>query len=826
MSESEPTPGYLRSGEFPTLSLDRAQTVAEIGSWYFDPAVGRSQWSKHMYRIVARDPSLGPPTLDEMDRYFEDGHWQLWRDAVVRATQNGTGYDLELPVTREDGRRGWIRVVGRASGQRSDAGYALFGTVQDISREKAMEEDRTRLAERVELGTRAANAGIWEFDIARNTLTWDDAMFELYGVDRANYSGTFAAWRDRLHPNDRPRMVEEVQLAIRKEKVFDTEFRVVLDDGEVRHIRGFARITDDDLGRPCRMTGINMDVTASRVAQRERVLREALLERAQRMGALGYFVVDIATSTFTSSMVLDELLELDDGFVKDLEHWTLLIHPDDREEAVRRLRAACERGAAPYDHVARTISWQSRRVRWFHSQGELELDEDGKPARLFGIGRDITAIKEREIELQQSRERLLEANQELARQTQRAQENARAADAANVAKSRFLANMSHEIRTPLNGIVGMAELLLDRTDDPELRALAEPIVESSNALMRIITDVLDFSKIEAGKVDLLSEPFDLHALLRSVASSFEPGLSQRGVELRVHLPSETRGRFAGDEGRIRQVVVNLMSNAAKFTRRGFVELGVRELEPNANPAKLEIWISDSGAGVPAEAMQALFEPFTQADSSGTREHGGTGLGLAIVRELVELMGGTVGVTSEAGRGSRFWFSLALPRLELADAPAVSARRKLHELIHPRLRGARVLLAEDNPTNRAVARGILGRLGMQVEVAMDGREALTAYRAAAPDLILMDIQMPHMDGLQCTTAIRAWESSESHRRVPIVALTANASSEDRTACLSAGMDDYLSKPVSPEQLAHVLSRWLPPNDATPSALHRDAPTFTE
>jgi signal transduction histidine kinase/AmiR/NasT family two-component response regulator len=541
-------------------------------------------------------------------------------------------------------------------------------------------------------------------------------------------------------------------------------------------------------------------------------LNDALLERAQRMGRLGYFVLDIETCRYISSRVLDELFEVDEDSTKDIASWEAMIHPEDRDEARARLLGACLPGAGPYEDEARLITRRSRRVLWFHVRGELELDATGRPVRLFGIARDITESKRDELRTRQSKRALERANADLARQTRLARALAERAESANVAKSQFLANVSHEIRTPLNGIVGMAELLLDRVRDPELRKYAESMVSSSGALMQIISDVLDFSKIEAGKLTLQQETFDLHALLTSVRAASEPLIGDRPVELRLELAPETAGCFDGDAGRIRQIITNLVSNALDFTREGQVEIGVEEIVRRSETSELLLWVRDTGEGVPEAAQDVLFEPFTQADASETRRVGGIGLGLAIVRNLVEMMGGRVGMDSEVGRGSRFWLTVPLVRVPCAGGRR-DERAPLDGLLDASLRGARVLVAEDNATNRAVARGILERMGVRVDTADDGLQALEAVRATPYELVLMDIQMPNMDGLACTMTIREEEQMGRRPRLPIVALTANASPEDRETCIAAGMNDYLSKPVSPPKLAEALSRWLVRRTAT-------------
>ena len=576
--------------------------------------------------------------------------------------------------------------------------------------------------------------------------------------------------------------VPQVLIDIRRALEGET-FSSVAEVGEFAYESWYSPLWDNS-GAVEGVLAVATDITASRKAAQRLRASEERWQLALRGNNDGLFDWNAATNEVFFSARWKQILGYEERELENRnEEWESRVHPDDLPRVQRELRDHLDHKTAFYSTEYRMRA-KDESYKWILARGQALWDESGNTVRLVGSHTDIT---ERKLAEEVMRQAKVEA------------------EMASRAKSEFLANMSHEIRTPMNGVLGMIELALETELAPEQRGYLDTSKHSAQSLLMLLNDILDLSKIEAGRLELAPTAFSLRRCLDEAVSMIAVAAEQKGLLSTVDVSAETPDFLVGDPVRLRQVVLNLLGNAIKFTDSGQVSVRVELLERNQTQPVLHFLVKDTGIGIPEEKQGLIFQPFRQADGSSSRRYEGTGLGLAICTRLVALMDGNIWVESRVGAGSTFHFTV--PFLAAAELPSRGnvQPEAARVLLKPAGRAYKILLAEDNLVNQRLVFAALRKQGHDIEVATNGHEVLAAVERAPFDLILMDVQMPQMDGLEATAAIRENEKG-SRGRMPIVAMTAHAMKGDMERCLDAGMDDYLTKPVDLDRLRAAVQRW--------------------
>jgi PAS domain S-box-containing protein len=665
--------------------------------------------------------------------------------------------------------------------------------------------------ERFAIAADTAGIGIWEFDVAGDSLLWDDWMYRIYGMQSRSGTLPFARWVQSLHPEDRERCNAEIKAALRGEHEFDSEFRIVRPEGEVRHLKATARTQRAAEGTALRMTGVSFDITERKRAELELLettsLLRTVLDSASQVSIIATDP-DLVIKMFNAGA--ERMLGYSSGEMVG-RGTPLLIHDPDEVSA---------RGDALAAQLGRPIigwgvcvepSMLNKPHRWTYA---------GKDGRRLTVSQIVAPMHTGNgdllgyVSVAHDVTHQLEYEESLREATSRAEHASRA-------KSEFLANMSHEIRTPMNAVIGLSYLLGRTPLNDQQSAFLGNINLASKSLLAVISDVLDLSKIEAGELLVEQAAFSPRALLSGLADIMAPQAAAKGITFKLDVPEDLPATLEGDANRLGQILTNLLSNAIRFTERGGVELGVRRIAAAATGVTLCFVVRDTGIGISAEAQMRLFAPFAQADASITRRYGGTGLGLSIVKSLAHLLGGDVFMESKPGEGSEFRvvleFALATHD-DLAQQRPDPAAPGQHAL-----RGVRILVVDDSDINLDVTKRILELEGAAVWLAGNGRDALDLLRTqpADFDVVLMDVQMPVLDGHTATRIIR---DELGLLTLPIIALTAGALSSERLRAVAAGMDDFIIKPFDAQALISSILRYVkvdeparaPPPAATPAA----------
>lgn len=585
-------------------------------------------------------------------------------------------------------------------------------------------------------------------------------------------------FRSMIHPEDQDRFKRSVHGQLGKTGLWQLDYRLILPSGRLIWISSQASVVASDDGYTT-WRGFFTDITARKQAEQDFQSERERLVLATQSAHIGTWDFDFRTPIIQWNSAMYEIHGVTpETYVPTTEAYESFFSPEDQQRMRDGLVRAIEPGRVR-SSIDVEINLPNGERRLIRSHAAVIRDQNEKPIRMVGITLDITADKQAETLLVKAKE---------------------AAEAAARAKSEFLATMSHEIRTPMNGILGYTELLKSTALDAEQRQFLQTIEASGDHLLTLINDILDVSQIEMGKVAIRHEPFEIRTCVSQVFEMLRPVAQNKGLAYHWNADGCLPTGIESDPRRLAQILTNILGNAIKFTGSGEVSLTLTAVSEDAENWRWEFCVSDTGPGISGKNLEQIFEAFYQEDSSARRKYGGTGLGLAISQRLALLLNGKIEVESRPGKGSKFRLILRAPALlDRAVSEVVLAP------IHP-LHGLRILVVEDNVVNRNLCRLQLKRLGCEVEFAEDGLQMIERFSPGTFDAVLVDMQLPHLDGCEATEKVRQIEAAHGKDRTPIIAMTANVMVEDRARCFDSGMDDHLSKPISQEKLARMLSKW--------------------
>jgi PAS domain S-box-containing protein len=773
--------------------------AARMGTFEIDPGTLAVTWSDEVYDLFNRDRALGPIPFDAADGPGAQEDVGRFRETVRQLVRDQSEGPVTLKIRLEPVDRPELTYEVTVSGlMRTDGTLErIVGTVRDITDLVSAEHHAITAASRLRGAQRLAGMGVWEVEVLSRTVTWSSEMFGIYGHPESRGTPTIDAYfRDFVFEEDSAQIQQAFREVVVTQRNMEIEHRIRRADGSSGHVLSIAEAVSASDGRVSRVVGVTLDVSERRRAEARIEATNATLAAAQHLIGVGAWTYDAVDDRVRWSPEMFTLygrsVEQPPMSVEDAVRNIVI---DDRQRIIDGLRATLEQ-ATPFATEYRFTRGDGEE-RLASAFGQAVRDSLGRVVAVTGAVIDVTDDRRRE-------QRLIELKD--------------AAESAAQARSQFLAKVSHELRTPMNGVLGTLELLRETGLDDDQRQLARMAHESAESLLRLLNDLLDFAKFEAGQLELRNAPYSIAQTIRSVLDLLEARAQAKGITLSSVIGAGIPMLLQGDQGRLRQVLLNLVGNAIKFTEQGSVAIAV-DRRTSHSGEQLIVEVTDTGIGIPPARRGSLFTPFSQVHDPASVAEVGAGLGLSICRELVEQMGGEIGVDGNPGAGSRFWFAVPLRD---AGTGAVAARSGAYRLANTPvapLRGVRVLIAEDHPINRMVAQRHIESLGGTTELAFDGAQAVEASRQRAFDVILMDWQMPVMDGLSAARQIREDERRTGRPRIPIIAVTANVYETDRRATRAAGMDGFVAKPIVRQELATVLTRVLKPDregdDASPS-----------
>jgi signal transduction histidine kinase/CheY-like chemotaxis protein len=685
---------------------------------------------------------------------------------------------------KEDGSYLWFKWQFNKDENTSD--YYIIG--EDVSELKRINSALTALET-------TTDTGYWEIDLDTRHLYWSDYVHRIHETNPITFKPKLEDGIKFYHPDSIPRLISKLQKLEETGESYSTDLNFITSKGKnlIVNATGFSEVIN---GRIVRNFGTFKDLT---MQKEDEIARQGLEKRtglALKAAKIGVWEYDIASDNLIWD---DRTFEIygrkRDKFKNRFQDWSDSVYPDDLEAAQQAFTKAIE-GHTYFKHEFRIVT-NTGEIRSLLGMAACIYDVKNNPIKVTGVNLDLTESNNIKNELKASSERAQE-------NAQLAEKMAKQAKAADLQKSAFLANISHEIRTPISGVIGLVDMLLDDADVNEVSEDKRQyylglIKNSSQHLLSIITDILDFSKIEAGKINISNQTFDLVSVVEELINDFKHRAAEKGLKFDYQSSGLEQELFVGDPHRLKQILYNLLGNAIKFTPTGTVSVRVRLNKKTAQQVSLICSIIDTGIGIEQDKLSALFKPFEQVDSSAKRRAQGTGLGLPISSKLIGLMGGNISVDSKFGIGSNFTISVPFGISEkLINTETENNEDSPNNTIGHIFENCHALVAEDNDINQVVIQNLLAQLNISCTLAVDGEEALAQLDSGSAhvfNFILMDCQMPKLDGFETTRIIRQHDKYKKVRNIPIIALTANAMVSDQEKCFDAGMDGYLSKPVA-------------------------------
>ncbi|HEX6148463.1 PAS domain-containing protein [Nocardioides sp.] len=772
------------------------------GLWLLDEHGTTILYNPRMAELLGRTPAQ-MEGLSAFDVHDEEGKVEFAQHLAEARAGHPGHFDREAKYYKPDGTPVWVLVSFRPVHDIDGSLIGFLHQYSDYTEAHGLIDQLAHREQQLATAQHIAKMGSWEWDIVHDESVWSEELYRIYGIDPETFGGDWDAFLECVHPEDRDHVRAALDATFEGDDTFTWQARIVRPDGEERWCRCLGQVERDATGTPIRLTGVDQDITAQVHADNE------IAEYTRRLGLLRQ-VAEAANQSTSLVETLARAAETLTG-TPGWDPIAVFVRDETSGDLTPLVLAAPDRpwGLDPDLDLAER-SWDSQTLvhvpvpgyERSHSLVAFPVLHGG------GVACVVELVADEVPPDANSRDLIEQIAVQLGRVAERERSAAELAEARDQAmeasrlKSEFLATMSHEIRTPMNGVIGLTDLLMRTNLDDQQRRLAEALHGAGATLRGIINDILDLSKIEAGKLELELVDFEVRAVVEQTVHLLRGPAIEKGLDLQVTVADDVPTYARGDAGRWAQVLSNLGSNAVKFTDSGSVTVRVEAAQQAPDGVVLETVVEDTGPGIPPEGQARLFDAFTQADPSTTRRHGGTGLGLTIVRQLVDALGGELGLKSEPGGGSRFWFTAPF-------GPATGDEREV-EGASVGVRPAdapvqRILVVEDNQVNQMVAVGLLESSGYAADVAEDGLEAVAALAGDhGYAAVLMDCRMPRMDGFTATRAIRAQERPGG--RVPIIAMTASALEGERERCLEAGMDDFLTKPVDAGRMQRVVRAW--------------------